>query len=366
MNRAWRHVVLGDATISEDSKRRPVKSSERVPGPYPYWGASGVVDHVDGYLFDYQTLLVSEDGENLRSRKTPIAFLVSGKYWVNNHAHVLRAKPDFDLRFLAYAVEQSDISGFITGSTQPKLTAGNLSKLPVWCPPLPEQRRIAGVLGAFDDLIEVNRKLMANLGDLIRAHFRSMMSMAEISTVPLFTVFDVDFGAAFKGDKFSEPGEGLPLLRIRDLKTHRSDTWTTERVKGDVLVKAGDVLIGMDAEFRPTYWLGSESLMNQRVCRVRPKVGSLAFARESLVEPMAFIEGHKTGTTVSHLNKADLSQTVIAVPDLQSLAQFDAISEPLRMAIVDLYQENVSLAAARDELLPLMVSGRVRAGDVAA
>ena len=366
MGDAWKTYTLGDAVVSDDAKRKPVRSADRRPGPYPYWGASGIVDCVDAYIFDYQTLLVSEDGENLKTRKTPIAFLADGKYWVNNHAHVLRAAEGFDLRFLCYALGLADVSGFLTGSTQPKLTAGNLARIPLRAPSLDEQRRIAGVLGTLDDLIEVNRRLMADAAALLSSLFAKLMATSALTEMPFFEAFDVDFGAAFKGENFSSQGVGMPLLRIRDLKTQKSDTWTTERISGNVVISAGDVLIGMDAEFRPTYWLGPDSLLNQRVCRIRPKAGSLAFAREALVKPMAFIEGHKTGTTVSHLNKADLAETKVSVPDRLSLSRFDSSADPLRLAIVGLYRENLELEAARDELLPLLMSGRVRAGDVVA
>ncbi len=234
-------------------------------------------------------------------------------------------------------------------------------------PPIQEQRRIAGVLGALDDLIEVNRRLIRDQAELITSVYRWMINGAETVAQPLFEAFEIDFGAAFKGTAFSEPGLGLPLLRIRDLKTFSSDTWTTERINGDVLVSAGDVVVGMDAEFRPTFWLGRDSLLNQRVCRVRPKEGGVAFVRESMVKPLAFIEGHKTGTTVSHLNKADLSEILVPIPDQSTRAQFDLVAEPLRVGMVQLYQECCELESIRDELLPLLMSGRIRVGeDVAA
>lgn len=90
--------------------RVPVKESDRRPGPYPYYGASGIVDYVDGYLFDGEYLLVAEDGENLRTRKTPVAFLATGKFWVNNHAHVIRGNGFADTRFLMYVLSAADIS----------------------------------------------------------------------------------------------------------------------------------------------------------------------------------------------------------------------------------------------------------------
>jgi hypothetical protein len=103
--------------------------SKRVPGPYPYYGASGVIDHVADYIFDGEFLLVAEDGENLRTRKTPVAFLARGKFWVNNHAHVLRGSGAADTRYLAYALAEADVSGYLSGSTQPKLTRASLERL---------------------------------------------------------------------------------------------------------------------------------------------------------------------------------------------------------------------------------------------
>src|SRR5713101_4386181 len=102
MGAEWPTQSFGELTLNFDSLRAPVKEAERRPGPYPYFGASGVVDHVDGFLFDGEHLLVAEDGENLRTQQTPIAFLASGKFWVNNHAHIVRAKPPNDTRYLMY------------------------------------------------------------------------------------------------------------------------------------------------------------------------------------------------------------------------------------------------------------------------
>ena len=125
----WQMFTLGELTDNFDSLRIPVKQSERQPGPYPYYGASGVVDHVDGFLFDGQYLLIAEDGENLKTRTTPIAFLANGKFWVNNHAHIVRGNSNADTRFLMYAIAGLDISGYLSGSTRPKLTQGNMNRI---------------------------------------------------------------------------------------------------------------------------------------------------------------------------------------------------------------------------------------------
>ncbi len=168
----WTTSELADLTINFDGKRKPVKESDRRPGPYPYYGASGVVDHVDGSLFDGDYLLIAEDGENLRTRQTPIAFMAKGKFWVNNHAHIVTGNDKADTRFLMYALQNADISGYLTGAVMPKLTQGNLNRIEISHPCVIEQRAIAHILGTLDDKIELNRRRNQTLEAMARALFK--------------------------------------------------------------------------------------------------------------------------------------------------------------------------------------------------
>ena len=172
MGSEWTIRSLGELTVNYDSKRKPVKEADRRPGPYPYYGASGIVDYVDDYVIDGSYLLIAEDGENLRTRKTSIAFLARGKSWINNHAHIVTGNDNADTRFLMYALQQTDISGYLTGAVMPKLTQGNLNRIPIDCPPLSEQRAIAHILGTLDDEIELNRRMNATLEAMARALFK--------------------------------------------------------------------------------------------------------------------------------------------------------------------------------------------------
>src|SRR5687767_14635178 len=156
MTGEWTERPLAELTENFDGVRVPVKEADRSSGPYPYYGASGVVDHVDDYLFDGAYLLIAEDGENLRTRKKPVAFLARGKFWVNDHAHIVRGNSEADTRFLMYALSATEISGYLTGSTMPKLTQGNMNRIQLLTPPLPAQRSIAHILGTLDDKIELN------------------------------------------------------------------------------------------------------------------------------------------------------------------------------------------------------------------
>lgn len=148
----WEVVELGACVSFLDSERRPVKDSDRarMRGVIPYYGASGIVDYVDDWLFDEELVLLGEDGENILSRSTRLAFLVSGKAWVNNHAHVLRPNADVNGHFLADYLESLDYTQYNSGTAQPKLNKQVCSTLPVALPPLPEQHAIARTLGDAD------------------------------------------------------------------------------------------------------------------------------------------------------------------------------------------------------------------------
>ena len=122
MNNDWEVLSIAELSNNFDKQRIPIKGLERSKGRYPYYGASGIIDWVDKFIFDGEYLLVAEDGENLRSRKTPIAFIAKGKFWVNNHAHILQGNNKSNTKFLCYALESKNIFGYITGTTIPKFT----------------------------------------------------------------------------------------------------------------------------------------------------------------------------------------------------------------------------------------------------
>lgn len=269
--------------------------------------------------------------------------------------------------FISYLLGTEEARAWIVrhavGATMPNLNTSILAAVPLQVPEPAEQRAIAEVLGALDDKISANSKLAATSDELISLRFRQAIESGGTESRRLFDVIEVDFGEPFKGQDFSEPGTGRPLIRIRDLKTFTSQIWTTESRPREVLVQPGDVVVGMDAEFRPTSWLGEPGLLNQRVCRARGKATGPAFVRESLKEPLSRIEGYKTATTVIHLNKKDLQETDICVPDTKSLGLFESSVEGLYSQRVAVALENRTLAAIRDALLPQLMSGKLRVKD---
>ena len=158
----WEVVSLNDGVIFLDHKRKPLKDEDRqkIQGSYPYYGASGIIDYVNDYIFDEELILIGEDGANIIDRSSRLVFLVNGKYWVNNHAHVLKAKANLNNYFLCEYLESLKYDKYNTGTAQPKLNKEIVSNIPIIKPPLKEQEKIAEILTTWDEAISLHVKLI--------------------------------------------------------------------------------------------------------------------------------------------------------------------------------------------------------------
>ena len=164
-----------------DGRRIPLSESQRAgrKGSYPYYGASGIIDYIDDYIFDEKLLLLSEDGANLINRSTPIAFIATGKFWVNNHAHVLRPLPNMvNIRFLAYALSDYDVSIFNFASAQAKLNQSNARRIAFPLPPLNMQIRIADYLDNLKSKVDVLKQLQSETSAELDALLPSVLDKA--------------------------------------------------------------------------------------------------------------------------------------------------------------------------------------------
>ena len=163
---SWEWVTLGELLINRDSERIPLSSAVRKKQTnkiYPYYGAAGVIDKVEKYIFSERLLLIGEDGANLLTRSKDNAFFAEGKYWVNNHAHVLDCSNKIVLDFVAFVINASTLDQYITGSAQPKLSQDNLNRIAIPLPPISEQKRIIEAKNSWFTLID---ELEANKEDL--------------------------------------------------------------------------------------------------------------------------------------------------------------------------------------------------------
>lgn len=163
--REWEIKKLGEVCTFLDSQRIPIKDADRgkMQGVYPYYGASGIIDYVNDYIFDEDLILLGEDGANIITRSTPLAFLVSGKVWVNNHAHVLRVNNGYSRYCICNYLETLSYEKYNTGTAQPKLNREVCENIPLLLPPIEEQKKIAEVLSEWDKAIELQTKLIEKL-----------------------------------------------------------------------------------------------------------------------------------------------------------------------------------------------------------
>jgi len=159
----WTWVRFGEIMINRDGERIPVSKEERATRSrtYDYYGASGVIDKIDSYLFDKPLLLIGEDGANLINRSTPIAFIARGKYWVNNHAHVLDGISEDFLKFIELHINAINLEEYVTGTAQPKMNQAKMNSIPIALPPLAEQRRIVAKVEQLMALVDALEQQLA-------------------------------------------------------------------------------------------------------------------------------------------------------------------------------------------------------------
>lgn len=207
----WKEYALENCVTFLDSMRKPIEEGERIKGIFPYYGASGIVDYINNYIFDEELILLSEDGANITDRNYPVCFLASGKYWVNNHAHVLKAKEGFVNPFLCNAMERKDYTQYNTGMAMPKLNKEVCKQIPVLHPSIQEQQKIASYFTTLDSQISVSTSRLASLKQMKAASLQAMFPQ-EGETVP-----KVRF-KGFEGEwKKVKLGECLEISKERNI-----------------------------------------------------------------------------------------------------------------------------------------------------
>ncbi len=408
MSSEWAYAKLGDLTINLDTKRKPVKEADRKAGPYPYYGASGVVDYVDDYIFDGEYLLIAEDGENLRTRQTPIAFRARGKFWVNNHAHIVVGNDRTSTRYLEYAVLGSDVTSYLTGAVMPKLTQGNLNRIEVPCPPRAVQDGIVAVLGSLDDRITLLRETNATLEAIAQALFKSWFvdfdpvhAKAEgrqpegmdATTAALFpdSFEESELGLVPKGWRVKPIGDavdclggGTPDTKEPSYWEPAEHCWTTPKdlsgLQSPVLLRterrlstlglakvssgllpAGTLLLSSRA---PIGYLAIAQMpvaVNQGYIAIPPggelsPLYMLFWCRQN----MEGIKGRANGSTFMEISKKAFRPIPALVPTVEVLDAFANIADPLFNRLIENERQAQSLTQLRDTLLPRLISGQLR------
>lgn len=327
---------LGDICEILDSKRVPVTAADRQPGPYPYYGANGVQDYVADYIFDDKLVLLAEDGGNFGSKDKPIAYRVSGKCWVNNHAHVLKPKQGLDVDYLCYSLMFYDVSGLVNGATRQKLTQADMREMEIPVPPLEEQRRIAVLLDKVSDLIAKRRAQLDKLDLLVKARFVEMFGdpVSNEKNWPNVTLGDISeirigpFGSLLHKEDYITGGHALVNpSHIIDGQICVDENLTVSDEKYNELsayqLKTDDIVLGRRGEMGRCAVVHQEGLLcGTGSMIIRPYTQMKPYFLQSIIsnpEYRKIIEDKAVGVTMMNLNVPIVSS--LTVPLLPVLMQ---------------------------------------------
>ncbi len=372
MKAAWKKTPLGKVIDIHDSRRIPLSGAQRGQrqGKYPYYGAQSIIDYIDDYIFDGKFILIAEDGENLRSRKEPIAFFASGKFWVNNHAHIVTARPELaDDYFIKACLNHANLAAYVTGAAQPKLSQGNLKLIELNLPDLPTQRKIAGILSAYDDLIENNLRRIKILEQMAQSlyrewfvHFRFPRDPSEASAKAggheSATFKDSELGRIPEGWEVKKLGELADQMR-RGVSKGQLDE-VTELGSNKLLFKRGEVLFGkIRPYFHKVVVAPFDGVCSADTIIIRAKKPEHRALVTSYVFTEAFV-AHATATSNgSKMPRTDwkvLKDYPLVVPPEDLLARFSTLSENAIDQQQNLVRRNQTLRRTRDLLLPKLLS----------
>ncbi|EEZ95984.1 TPA: restriction endonuclease subunit S [Legionella pneumophila] len=416
---------LIDLVNFENNKRIPLKDSDRKKrsGIYPYYGASGIIDSIDDFIFDGEYLLISEDGENLKTRKTPIAFKACGKFWVNNHAHILSEKEIGTLDYLKYYFSQFSVLPYITGAAQPKLSKKNLEIIEIPFPNKITRLKINAILNSLTRKIELNKKINQTLESIAQTIFKSWFvdfdpvhakanasSEDEYDTIAkelgisreILDLFPSEFeesdqGLIPKGWKINNLSNYITVVKGKSYKSSELQPSTTALVtlksfhrgggyrldglkpytgkyKAEQLVKPGELIIAYTDVTQNADVIGKPAVIIKN-SNIENLVASLDVGIIRIIKNhfqqgylynyfktdlfQNYILGYTSGTTVLHLSKNWLIDHMILTPPSQIIDRFEKLSTHFFQMIDANFQEIEILEKSKNELLPKLLSGEI-------
>lgn len=364
-----------EVTINFDKKRVPLSGAQREKrqGNFRYYGAQGVIDHIDDFIFDGTYLLIAEDGENLKSKKQNIAQVVEGQFWVNNHAHIVQGNELCNTRYLCYLLNSMDLSGYVTGSAQPKLSQANLNAVTLVLPSITVQERIVECLYLFDKKIAVNQKINDNLERQVQAYFQELFVDNADPAWTLGTISDLGTVVGGSTPSKSKPEyyteDGIAWITPKDLSinkakfiSHGENDITELGLKNSSasIMPEGTVLFSSRAPIGYIAIASGEVTTNQGFKSVvpKPEIGT-AYVYCFLKHTLPVIEGMASGSTFKEVSGSTMKNVPAVIPDTETLTCFNEFCAPIFAQQRILEEQNQSLAALRDSLLPKLMSGEL-------
>ena len=365
---------LSDLCEILDSKRKPLSALQRAKkqGIYPYYGAQGIIDHLDEYLLDGEYLLVAEDGANLETRNQPIANIANGKIWVNNHAHVLGNNGKCPLNLLGFILNNMNISPYVTGCAQPKLNQENLRNIEIELPSHID--RIASILSSLDRKIELNNKINADLEEMAQAIFKNWFVDfepfkdgkfvdSELGMIPEGWKVGGLFDIAEIFDKKRKPLSGNVREKMDKIYPYYGATSCMDYVD-DYIFDGIYTLIGEDGSvvkenglpYMQYVW--GKMWVNNHAHILQGKNGYSTEMIHALLS-ITNIKFLVTGAVQAKLSQGNMQKILVAIPPKNVLDEIRPVIDNLYSKIRSLSDENSRLSLLRDTLLPRLMSGEL-------
>ena len=396
----FKKVFLDEIVENFDSVRIPLSGIERdkiKDKKYPYYGAQGIIDYVDKYLFDGEYILVAEDGNNLKTQTNNVCTYTNGRFWVNNHAHIIKSKNSNNNRYIYYLLNLVDFKKYVTGSAQPKLTQDNLNKIELTIHDVENQDKIANILSSLDSKIELNNKINKELESMAKTLYDYWFVQFDFPDVNEKPYKSSGGKMVYNQELKRESPEGWEVCRLDKIEDNIITGKTPPKVNpeyfdGDIpFITIGDIrgnmhissteetLTKLGADYQNTKYVNKGALCvsciaspgligfatklsqtNQQINSIECKKEENSFYLYFALNDFFNASKAKTGNTFPNMNKGDFADIKLIKPNEQVLLSF---SKKIKSSIEQIYinsEQNQELAKLRDWLLPMLMNGQVK------
>ncbi len=371
---------LEEITINFDKDRKPLSAQQRknMQGEYRYFGAQNVIDYVNDFLFEGEYLLIAEDGENLKSNKQNIAQIVSGRFWLSNHAHIVKTNELCNIRYLMYWLNSTDISGYITGSAQPKLSQTNLNAIRINLPDRIVQDKIVNILYCFDKKIDMNKRINRNLQEQALAIYRKMFVETNNNARVICRTdefFDITIGKTpprKEKEWFSNDPKDCVWISISDMGscgifiTDSSEYLTQASVdKYNVkVVPENTVILSFKLTVGRIAITVGKTTTNEAIAHFNTSKKNITEYLYCYLKSFDFGALGSTSSIGTAVNSKTIKTMKFVIPEEWELQKFYDIARPMFEQIKKNQFENQNLVTIRDVLLPKLMVGELDVSDL--
>ena len=358
----WEVKRLGEVCTFLDSQRIPIKDADRgkMQGKYPYYGASGIIDYVNDYIFDDDLILLGEDGANIITRSTPLAFLVSGKVWINNHAHVLKTNEGYNRSYICNYLESLSYDKYNTGTAQPKLNQEVCEHIPVLIPSEDEQNKISDLLTLWDTAIAKQTALIEKLTLRKRGLMQQLLTGkkrlkgfgGEWKEVRLGEICDLTKGEQVNSDTLAETGLH-PVINGGITPSGYKDDYNTEA--NTITISEGGNSCGFVNLIKTKFWSGGHCYTISNI---------INFDLNYLYYSLKFTEPHimnlRVGSGLPNIQLGPLNKFTLLMPQIEEQKAIAAILERADKEI-DLANKKLSyMQKQKKGLMQVLLTGKKR------